>query len=144
MNSKVPCHSKDITTITRLVSRYFRTNHAAGNPRVAILILQTSLFTTFAMNPINHDSVSDVNKDTKCVYYGNLNYYIKCNLLFLTVYRVLFLISCIMKQSELFPNHRMNCCLYQAPLWNSSVQATRMLFIKQPSPDYKVANYLFL
>ena len=36
----------------------------------------------------------------KCNYY--LTYYIKCDLLFLTVFRVLFLISCFMKGSNCF------------------------------------------
>ena len=61
-----------------------------------------------------------------------LTYYmhIKFILLFLSVSRVLFLISCIMKQSEVFPGHRMKCCLFQAHLWYSSVHVIRELFIK--------------
>ena len=41
---------------------------------------------------------------------------------------------------ELFPGHRINCCLFQASLWYSSVYVIRMLFIKQHTPDFKVAN----
>ena len=52
------------------------------------------------------------------------------HLLFLTVSRFSFLISCIMKQSTRFPGHRMNCCMFQAPLWYSSVHVIRELFIK--------------
>ena len=37
------------------------------------------------------------------IRFCHLTYNIKCNLLFITVSRVLFLISCIMKQSNCFP-----------------------------------------
>ena len=76
--------------------------------------------------------------------YYCLTYYIKCDLLFLTVSLVLFLISCLMKQLNCFLVTEWTVAMqFQASVWYSIVKVIRMLFIKQRSTDFKVANNCF-
>ena len=72
-----------------------------------------------------------------------IHYYLKFYLFFLTVSPSFVSDFLYHETVELFPGHRMNCCLCQAFWRYSSVQVIRMLFIKQQSPDFQVANKLF-
>ena len=72
-----------------------------------------------------------------------LTYIIKSNLLLLTVSRLLFLISCIMKQSELFSGHRMNCCPFQEHLNDIlALKGSECCSSNTIHQDFKEANKL--
>ena len=72
---------------------------------------------------------------SRSIRFCHLTYNIKCNLLFITVSRVLFLISCIMKQSNSFPVTEWTVACFNHLC---DIQA----FIEQHSPDFKVVNKL--